>query len=91
MKKIALAVIVAALIVCMSGCGADWDREVKSFQSNYGGGLNRTVTVYSYDGQKIQSWSGKFDVSDSENEVYFDVDGRRVIIHSGIVINEESK
>lgn len=66
-------------------------RTLKSVSSDFGGGLNRTVTVYDYNGNEIRSWTGKFDVSESENEVYFDnEDGKRVIIHEGIVINEEN-
>lgn len=66
-------------------------RTLKSVSSDFGGGLDRTVTVYDYSGNEIRSWSGKFDVSESENEVYFDnEDGKRVIIHGGIVINEEN-
>ena len=86
-------IIAAAVTVCVSitGCTASFDREVKSISSNWNGGLNRTVTVYDYKGGKIKSWSGKFDVSESENEVYFDdSDGKRVIIHGGIVVNEEN-
>lgn len=66
-------------------------RALKSVSSDFDGGLHRTVTVYDYNGNEIRSWSGKFDVSESENEVYFDnEDGKRVIIHGGIVINEEN-
>lgn len=66
-------------------------RTLKSVSSDFGGGLDRTVTVYDYSGNEIRSWTGKFDVSESENEVYFDnEDGKRVIIHGGIVINEEN-
>lgn len=86
-------IIAAAVTACVSitGCTASFDREVISFSSNWNGGLNRTVTVYDYNGGKIKSWSGKFDVSESENEVYFDdSDGKRVIIHGGIVVNEEN-
>lgn len=65
-------------------------RALKSFDSDLSGGLERTVTVYDYNGNKIESWTGKFDVSSSENEVYFDdQNGKRIIIHNGIVINEE--
>ena len=66
-------------------------RTLKSVSSDFGGGLDRTVTVYDYSGNEIRSWTGKFDVSESENEVYFDDEnGKRVIIHGGIVINEEN-
>lgn len=89
-KYIVIIAIVAVLILVCTGC-ASWQREIKSIKSDMGNGLNRTVTVYDYNGKKINSWSGKFDVSASENEVYFDdANGKRVIIHGGIVINEEN-
>lgn len=49
-------IIVAAVTACVSitGCTASFDREVKSFSSNWNGGLNRTVTVYDYNGGKIK-------------------------------------
>lgn len=64
-------------------------REVKTEKSNLSGGINRTVTVYDYNGNQIDSWTGTFDVTNSERETYFDIDGKRVVIHGGIVINEE--
>ena len=48
------------------------------------------VLIYDYNGQEIKSWTGKFDVTEDDNEVYFDDEnGKRVIIQGGIVINEE--
>lgn len=82
--------VAAVTCITFSGCSASFDREMKTFSSNWGGGLNRTVTVYDYQGNEIKSYTGKFDVSESENEVYFDKDGKRIIIHGGIVINEEN-
>lgn len=64
-------------------------RAVKTGKSNLSGGINRTVTVYDYNGNQIDSWTGTFDVTNSEYETYFDIDGKRVVIHGGIVINEE--
>jgi len=73
----------------LTGC-AGCERTLKSFHSNINNGLHRTVTVYDYNGNKIKSWTGKFDVTNSENEVYFDDENdKRIIIHGGIVINEE--
>ena len=90
MQKI-IALIVFLVVVCMAltGCTASWQRTMKSTASNWTGGLNRTVSVYSYDGDLIKSWSGKFDVSDRTDEMCFDLNGKRVIIQGGIVINEE--
>lgn len=87
-RKILLFCCAMVGVVSLIGCSS-FERDLKSVQSDFGGGLNRTVTVYDYSGNEIKSWRGKFDVSESENEVYFDVDGKRVIVHGGIVINEE--
>lgn len=88
--KVAALIVGVAAITMFSGCSS-CSRSLKSLSSDIDGGLNRTVTVYDYNGDKIKSWSGKFDVSESENEVYFDdSDGKRVIIHGGIVVNEEN-
>lgn len=92
-KKIATGIIAGAILLActLTGCTASWDRGWKSTVSNWSGGLNRTVTVYDYNGQPIKSWSGKFDVTESENETYFDDEnGKRVIIQGGIIINEEN-
>lgn len=48
-KKIAVFALLAAMMLSLAGC-ASWNRELKSFESDISGGLNRTVTVYSYDG-----------------------------------------
>ena len=88
-KKIAVFALLAAMVLSLAGC-ASWNRELKSFESDISGGLNRTVTAYSYDGDVLGQWSGKFDVSESENETFFDINGKRVIIQNAIIINEEN-
>lgn len=75
-------------ITCFAGCAA-WNRELKSFTSDLAGGLNRTVTVYDYNGNEIRSWSGKIDISESDNETWFDLNGKRTIIQGGIIIIQE--
>lgn len=92
MKKIFLALtLVVTLGLTVTGCTESQKRELKSFRSDWTGGLNRTVTVYDYNGQEIKSWSGQFDVKETDrNSVYFDTaEGKRVIISGGIIINEE--
>lgn len=44
----------------------------KSIRSDAVGGLDRTVTLYDHQGNVINSWSGKFDVAEDDNEIYFD-------------------
>jgi len=93
MKKLIL--IVAALLL-LTGCES-WKRTVKDFQSDYGGGLYRTVTVLDYQGDTIKQWTGKFDVqfdTSGAGQVLFDYVGsdggrKRVVVQGGIVINEE--
>lgn len=88
---IIILVIVVGLIISVF-LNAPFCRWVKSTKSELSGGLNRTVTVYDYNGKEIKHWSGKIDVqtSNRNNKVLFDVNGKRVIIQGGIVINEEN-
>lgn len=94
MKKFIFAAALAAVIFMIGSCisrTASFQRSWKSTKSDLNNGLDRTVTVYDYNGKPIKSWSGKFDVSSSEQETWFDdADGKRVIIHGGIVINQEN-
>ena len=81
MKKRIIAATLTCMLLIGSLCGcAGFQRSMKSIGSNITGGLDRTVTVYSYDGKKLGEWSGKFDVSSSEQETFFDIDGKRVIL-----------
>ena len=91
MKKLAILITLCSALL-FTGCES-CSRNMKSFRSNVGGGLNRTISVYDYNGQLIKSWSGKFDVAENpnKNQVYFDdQNGKRVIIDGGIIINEEN-
>lgn len=90
MKRIIAGTLTFVLLVgSLCGC-AGFQRGMKTIGSDITGGLDRTVTVYSYDGEKLGEWSGKFDVSSSEQETFFDINGKRVIIQGGIIINEEN-
>lgn len=74
----------------LRGC-APCSRELKPIGSNVSGGLDRTVTLYDYQGDVLGSWSGRFDVSEDDNEVFFDdAEGKRVIIQGGVVVCEEN-
>lgn len=84
------AVAVAAAALGASGC-ASCSRDAKSISSDMGGGIDRTVTLYDYQGDELGSWSGKFDISEDDNEIFFDdADGKRVVIQGGIVVCEEN-
>ena len=68
-------------------------RALKSTKSNWLGGINRTVSVYSQDGKLIKEYHGKFDVEYSDERILFDDEnGLRHIIYfkSGQVIVDET-
>ena len=75
-------------MIILSGC-ASCSREFKSFQSNISGGMNRIVTIYDYNGNILRTYEGKIDITDSENEIMFDLNGKRYVIHGGIAVVEE--
>lgn len=86
--KVSALMVMAVLCMGLSGCES-CSRSAKSFESDFGGGLHRKVTLYDYNGNVLGEWEGKFDVAENDQECYFDVDGKRVIIQGGIVVNEE--
>lgn len=87
---IAASLAAAAALLGLGGC-ASLSREMKTATSDMSGGIDRTVTLYDYDGEVVDSWSGKFDIAEGNNEIYFDgADGKRVIIQGGIVVCEEN-
>ena len=88
-KKIIAMILVLITILSLAGC-TSMQRDMKTISSDWGGGLNRTVTVYDYNGNPIQSWTGKIDISESDNETWFDLDGKRTIIQGGIIIIQEN-
>lgn len=85
-----MSTIFTVTIIAMVGC-ASTEREIKSFTSELNGGLDRTLTVYDYNGKEIRTYEGKMDIeiSPSNDKVLFDLDGKRNIIRGGIVIIEE--
>lgn len=88
--KIVSLVASLALLLTLTGCGESWERTKKDWDSNYNGGLKRTISVYSYDGNLLKKYSGKCDIEENEsNKVLFDINGKRVIIYNAVVIAEE--
>lgn len=57
-------------------------REVKDWQSNIKGGIERVVTVYDINGKEIKKYEGKFDISYNSERIKFDDEqGKRHIIY----------
>ena len=72
----------------LSGCSS-CSRMTKSVSSDFSGGMERTVTLYDNAGNELKSWYGKIDLESNDQEVFFDLNGKRVIIQGGIVVSEE--
>jgi hypothetical protein len=89
-KKLILAVSLGVLLLPLTGCTSRFDRSVKNVESNWFGGLNRTVEVYDFQGHKIRTYEGKLDLQETNgNKVLFDLDGKRHVIYNAIVIVDE--
>lgn len=92
-SNILIIILVAALVIGLLALifsGANFQRTLKSWKSNYIGGLYRIVSVYDYNGNLLREYGpAMIDISESENETFFDYNGTRIVIHNAIVIVEE--
>ena len=92
-SSILIIILIAALVIgllALTFSGANFQRTIKSWRSNYTGGLYRIVSVYDYNGNLLREYGpAMIDISESENETFFDYNGNRIIIHNAIVIVEE--
>lgn len=88
MKKLVI-LVVCLMTLAFTSCES-CEREVKSFNSEFGG-LDRTAVLMDYEGDTIKTWEGKFDIRDTgnDNQIFFDLDGKRVWIQGGIFVSEE--
>lgn len=67
-------------------------RMVKDTQSNFNGGINRSVKVYDINGNLLENYEGKFDIEYYDTHLKFDDEnGKRHIIYftTGTVITDE--
>ncbi|AQL55636.1 DUF5052 family protein [Abyssicoccus albus] len=92
MKKFKYFLVISTTAMLLSGCAAldDWG---KDFESNTSG-LERTVTIYSEDGEVIKQYKGKNvrtkNSSETGNQVILNIDGKRIqIINANVVIEEK--
>ena len=84
-----LAVACVSIAVSLTSCES-CQRELHSMRSNFTGGLYRKVTLLDYNGDTLKVWEGKFDVQFTDkNSAYWDMDGKRIMISGGIIVNEE--
>lgn len=78
MKKKLLAITLSTLVLTgMTGC-ASFSRGWVDLKSDMNNGLERTIVVYTADGQKI-------DIQDSDGFIKFDYKGKRYIYYNCFV------
>ena len=84
MKKkviLTIAVIFAIGIFC-AGC-ASWERFKTDMKSDMSGGLNRTINIYTADGELMRTYTGKIDIEEKQGGyIKFDFDGKRYIYYN---------
>ena len=102
-KKAGISTILGSVVVCGAFIAGIcfWQfgtqsgaRALKDQDSNFGDGINRTVTVYDINGNVIEQYTGEFDVeTDHEKYILFDdQSGKRHIIYytTGTVTIDEN-
>lgn len=85
---IATKVILSSLfiLVLFTGCSSSCQRQLVDIKSDFGNGLERTINVYTADGEIIASYSGKIDIETNDGGyVKFDLDGKRYIYYNCFV------
>ncbi len=91
MKKIFIMTSIILAVLFVTGCSESFQRSVKTFKSEYAGGLERRVEVYSASGELLKTYEGKLDIEANEygNKVLFDMNGKRTILYNATIIVEE--
>lgn len=90
MRKILFVLSAVICVLNFTSCES-CSREMKSINSDLNGGLERKLVIMDYEGDTLAVYEGKFDIRDNgaDNQVFFDINGKRVWIQGGIVISEE--
>ena len=84
-KKNLMAILILAMSIMCVSC-ASWDRAVVDMKSDIGGGLNRTINVYTADGELMATYSGKIDLEMTDGGyIKFDFEGKRYIYYNCFV------
>ena len=84
MKKKIVAIVLTLVLVLgtLTGC-ASLNRLATDVKSEASNGLNRTINVYTYNGELIATHKGKIDIEISEGgKVKFDHNGKRYIYYN---------
>lgn len=81
MRKIAIIAITISMLLGTS-C-ASLGRAGKDIQSDFSGGLERTLTVYNANGEVLKTYKGKIDLASTEGGIVkFDLNGQRIMYYN---------
>ena len=81
-KAIVLTLTVALMVTALCGC-ASLGRARKDLKSDLNGGLDRTLTVYTADGEVLKTYEGKIDLASTEGGIVkFDLNGQRIMYYN---------
>lgn len=89
-----VTIIVSILLTVASYKGIQWyynntesgKRAVVDQKSDFGGGLERTINVYTADGEIIATYTGKIDIENKEGGyLLFDYNGKRYTYYNCFV------
>ena len=86
--KIIIVILAIILIICAMYfiMPSSFKRGVKDFKSDWSGGLNRHLTVYTADGKVLAEYDGKIDLESNESGVVkFDFKGKRYMYYNCFV------
>lgn len=82
-KKILTAVIIST--IALTGC-ASWNRGVQDIKGDLAGGINRTIIVYTANGDVLAKYKGKIDIEANQGGyIKFDYKGKRYIYYNCFV------
>lgn len=84
-KKVLLTVLSVVMILLLTGC-ASWDRAVQDMKSDLNNGVQRTIRVYTANGDLMAEYNGKIDLEVNQGGyVKFDFNGKRYIYYNCFV------
>lgn len=90
-KLMITAIVLVILAICASSC-ASLGRAGKDLKSDLSGGLERTLTVYTADGEVLKTYKGKIDLASTEGGIVkFDLNGQRIMYYNCYVEVIEEK
>lgn len=87
MKKRYIFLIISLFIIIISSIGcSSWSRTFVDIKSDITGGLDRTIIVYTANGDIIAQYTGKIDIETNDGGyVKFDYNGKRYIYYNCFV------